>query len=128
MQQHDQMCYKKGYFSKVTAKNGSQLFSSAIKLFRNREIITNDSIATEEHGILKNDPKETTELFNNFYVNVVETTTEKRKSDLTQSTIPISNIKSRRVKRKIKFCKIKTAVEQIKSETKNREKKNKSVL
>lgn len=68
MQQHDQICYKKGYFSKVTAKNGSQLFSSANKFFRNREIITNDSIATEEYGILKNDPKETTEVVNKYYM------------------------------------------------------------
>ena len=35
----------------------------------NRGMITKDSITLEENGDLKNDPKETTEVFNNDYIN-----------------------------------------------------------
>ena len=70
---------KKAYFRKITAKKGSKSFWNAIKpFFTNREIITNDSITLEENGVLKNDPKETTEVFNNYYINIVETTSGKR--------------------------------------------------
>ena len=66
---------KKAYFREITAKKGSKSFWNAIKpFFTNREIITNDSITLEENGVLKNDPKETTEVFNNYYTNIVETT------------------------------------------------------
>ena len=42
--------------------------------FTNRGIIANDSITLEENGVLKNDPKERVEVFNNFYVYTLETT------------------------------------------------------
>ena len=70
---------KNAYFRKVTAKKGSKLFWNVIKpFFTNREIITNDSITLKENGVLKNDPKETIEVFNSYYVNIVETTSGKR--------------------------------------------------
>ena len=46
--------------------------------FTNRGIIANDSITLEENGVLKNDPKERVEVFNNFYVYTLETTSGKR--------------------------------------------------
>ena len=49
--------------------------------FTNRGIITNDSITLEENGVLKKDPKETTEVFNK-YVNLVETTPGKQSSSM----------------------------------------------
>ena len=72
---------KKAYFRKVTAKKCNKSFWNAIKpFFTNRGIITNDSITLEEKGVLKNDPKETAKVFNKYYINVVETTFEKRPS------------------------------------------------
>ena len=66
---------KRAYFRKVRAKKGIKLFWNAIKLFvANRGIITNVSITLEENGVLKSDPKETTEVFNNYDINIVETT------------------------------------------------------
>ena len=50
--------------------------------FTNRGIITNDGITLEENRVLKNDPKETTEVFNNYHMNIVETTSEKRPSSI----------------------------------------------
>ena len=74
---------KKAYFRKVTVKKGDKLFWNEIKpFFTNRRIITNDSITLEENGVLKNDPTETTEVFNNYYVNIVETTSGKRPSSI----------------------------------------------
>ena len=82
---------KKVYFRKVTAKKGSKSFWNAIKpFFTNRGIITNDNITLEENGVLKNDPKETTEAFTNYYVNIVETTSGKRTPQLA---IRIPNVK-----------------------------------
>ena len=55
---------QKAYFRKVTATKGSKSFSNAIKPFvANRGIITNDSFTLEENGVLKNDLKEATEVF-----------------------------------------------------------------
>ena len=72
---------KKAYFQKVTAKKGSKSFWNTIKpFFTNRGIITNDSITLEGNRVLKKDPKETTEVFNNYYINTVETTSGKRSS------------------------------------------------
>ena len=72
---------KKAHFQKVTAKKGSQSFWDAIKpFFTNRGIITNDSIIPEENGVFKSDPKETTKVFNNYYINIVETTSGKQPS------------------------------------------------
>ena len=69
----------KSHFGKVTAKNGSKSFFNTIKpFFTNRGIITNDSITLEENGVLKNDPKEITEVFNNYYINIAETTSRKQ--------------------------------------------------
>ena len=69
---------KKAYFRKVTGKKGSKSFWNAIKsFFTNRGTITNDSIALEENGVLKNGPKETALL----------------ESDPLQSAISISNVK-----------------------------------
>ena len=66
---------KKAYFPKLTAKKGSKSFRNTIKpFFTNRGIMTNDSITHEENEVLESDPKETTEVFNNYYINAVETT------------------------------------------------------
>ena len=74
---------KKAYFRKVTAKKGNKSFWNEIKLFfANTGIITNDSITFEENGVLKNDSTETTEVFNNYYINIVETTSGKRPSSI----------------------------------------------
>ena len=74
---------KKAYFRKVTAKKGNKSFWNGIKLFfANTGIITNDSITFEENGVLKNDSTETTEVFNNYYINIVETTSGKRPSSI----------------------------------------------
>ena len=55
---------QKAYFRKVTAIKGGKSFWNAIKHFvANRGIITNDTITLEENGVLKNDPKEATEVF-----------------------------------------------------------------
>ena len=60
------------------AKKGSKSFWNAMKpFFTNREIITNDNIIHEENGVLKNGPKETAEVFNNYYINIVEITSGK---------------------------------------------------
>ena len=48
--------------------------------FTNRGIITNDNITLGEYGVLKNNPKQTTEAFNNYYINIVGTTSGKRPS------------------------------------------------
>ena len=40
-------------------------------------MITKDSITLEENGDLKNDPKETTEVFNNDYINTAQTISRK---------------------------------------------------
>ena len=62
MSQHDRICLK-SVFSKSHSKKSSKSFWSAIKPFAtNRAIITNDSINLEEIGVLKNDPKEATEV------------------------------------------------------------------
>ena len=69
---------KDAFFRKVTAKKGSTSFWNGMKpFFTNTGIIT-DSIALEEHGVLKNDPKVTTKVFDNYYISVVETTFGKR--------------------------------------------------
>ena len=69
---------KKACFRKVTAKNGNKSFRNAIKpFFTNRGIITNNSITFEENKVLKNDPKETTEVFNNCCINIADTTSGK---------------------------------------------------
>ena len=71
---------------KSNSNKGSKLFWNAIKpLFTNRGIIANDSPTLEENGDLKNDPKETTEVFNNYYVNIAETTSGKRSSSTGNS-------------------------------------------
>ena len=70
---------KKAYFRKTIAKKGSKSFWNAIKpFFTNRRMITNDSITLEENGVLKNDPKETTEAFINYFINIVEITSGKQ--------------------------------------------------
>ena len=64
---------KKLYLRKVTAeKRSSSFWNAAQTLFANRGIITNDSITLDENGILQNNPKETS-VFNNYYINIVET-------------------------------------------------------
>ena len=79
MQQHDQ-----SVFQKVTAKKGSKLFWNTSKpFFTNREIITNDSIILEENWVLKNNRKEKTEIFDNYYTNTAETTSGKQPSAIT---------------------------------------------
>lgn len=50
--------------------------------FTNRAIIINDSITLEENEVLKNDPTETTEVFNKCSINIVETTSGKRPSSI----------------------------------------------
>ena len=73
----------KSVFSKSNSKKGSTSFQNTIKLFfTNKGIIANNSITTEEKGVFKNNPKETTEVFNNFYVYIAETTYEKRPSSI----------------------------------------------
>ena len=82
MQQHDQLCFK-NVFSKSNSKKASKSFWNAIKLFfTNIGIITNDRITLEENGILKSNPKETTEVSNNCDINIVETTSGKRTSSI----------------------------------------------
>ena len=49
-------------------------------LFTNSGIITNDNITLEENGVLKIDPKEIAEVFNNYCINIVETTSGERPS------------------------------------------------
>ena len=74
---------KKESFQKVTANKGSKSFWNAIKtFFTNRGIITNDNITLEENGVLKNDREETTEVFDRYYINIVETTSEKQPSSV----------------------------------------------
>ena len=52
-------------------------------LFINREIIIEENHNTlEENEVLKNDPKETTEVFNNSYINIA----------VTQSAVLIPNV------------------------------------
>ena len=89
---------KKAYFRKVTAKKGSKSFWNAIiPFFTNTGIITNDSITLEENRVLKNDPKETTEVFNNYYINIVETISGKRPSSFGN---PISHCQDRAIVKK----------------------------
>ena len=46
----------------------SKSFWNVIKpFFTKRGIITNDSMTLEENSVHKNDPKETTEVFNNYW-------------------------------------------------------------
>ena len=59
-------------------------------LFTNNGIITNDNITLEENGVLKIDPKEIAEVFNNCCINIVETTSGKRPSS---TAILIPNVK-----------------------------------
>ena len=60
-------------FLYITAKKGSKSLCNTIKpFFANRGIVTNDSTTLEENGVLKIDPKKTTEVFNNYYINIVE--------------------------------------------------------
>ena len=63
---------------------GSKLFWNTINLLFTG-IITNASIALEENGIFKNNLKETTEVFNNYYINILETTSGKRPSSVDNS-------------------------------------------
>ena len=44
--------------------------------------MTDNSIILEENGVLENDPKETTEVFNDYCINIVETTSGKRSSSI----------------------------------------------
>lgn len=84
MQQHDQICLKSA-FLKSNIKKGSESFWNAIKPFSTSTgIITNDS-TLEENGVLK-----TTEVFDNYYINVVVTTFE---SDSLQPAILIPDVK-----------------------------------
>ena len=65
-------------------KEGSKTFWNAMKpLFTYRGTITNDNIALEENVVLKNDLKETTEFFNNYYINIVETISGKQPSSIS---------------------------------------------
>ena len=75
---------KKVYFRKVTVNICSKLFWNTIKLLFTG-IITNASITLEENGIFKNDLKEKTEVFNNYYINILETTSGKRPSSVDNS-------------------------------------------
>ena len=60
----------KSIFSKGDSKKCSKSFWNAIKpFFTNRGIITNDSITLEEDRVLKNSPKERTEVFNKCNIN-----------------------------------------------------------
>ena len=70
-------------FLYITAKKGCKSFCNTIKpFFTNRGIITNDSTTLEENGVLKIDPKKTTEVFNNYYINIVEAPSGKRPSSI----------------------------------------------
>ena len=65
-------------------KRGSKTFWNAMKpLFAYRGTITNDNIALEENVVLKNELKETTEFFNNYYINIVEITSGKQPSSIS---------------------------------------------
>ena len=65
----------KSIFSKSNSKKDSKSFLNAIKpFFTNRGIITNGSITLGKNKILKNNPKETTEVFYDYYIHIVETT------------------------------------------------------
>ena len=71
---------------KSNSKRGSESFWNAIKpFFTNRGIITNDTITIEENRHLNSDPKETTEVFNNYYVNIEKTISGKRPSSIGNS-------------------------------------------
>ena len=48
--------------------------------FTIRGIITNDNITLEEIGVLEYDPKETTEVFNNYHIKTVKSTFGKQPS------------------------------------------------
>ena len=73
----------KKLFSNSNSKKSGKSFWNAIKpFFTNRGIIANDSITFEENVVLKNDPKEATEVFNNSYINIVETTSGKWPSSI----------------------------------------------
>ena len=61
-------------------------------------------IPFEENGVLKNDPEETTEVFNNCYINIVETSSAKRPSSIGN---PNSQCQDRTsVKKSLNFTKI----------------------
>ena len=73
----------KSVFSKSNSKKGSKSFQNTIKpFFTNKGIIANNSITAEEKGVFKSNTKETTEVFNNFYVYIAETTYGKRPSSM----------------------------------------------
>ena len=68
---------EKAYFWKVTAKklvNHSEFNETPFSLIR--------GITLEENGDLKNDTNETTEVFSNCYVNIIEITSGKRPSSI----------------------------------------------
>ena len=68
---------------KVTAKKGRIFFWNAIKHFStNLWWINNDSITPEEKKVFKNEPKETTKVFDNSYTNIEETTFGNRTSSI----------------------------------------------
>ena len=75
---------KKRIFKNLTARKGIKSIWNAIKSFlSNRGIIINFSITLEENWILEDDPKETTKVFSNYYINIVETTSGKRPSSIS---------------------------------------------
>ena len=70
-------------FLYITAKKGSKSLCDTIKpFFTNTGIVTNDSTTLEENGVLKIDPRKTTEVFNNYYINIVEAPSGKRPSSI----------------------------------------------
>ena len=61
-------------------------------------------IPFEENGVLKGDPEETTEVFNNCYINMVETSAAKRPSTIGN---PNSQCQDKtNVKKSLNFTKI----------------------
>ena len=60
-----QQLYPKSYVNSKALKLGKSFWNVIKHFFTNREIIISDNITLEENGVLKNVPKETTEVSNN---------------------------------------------------------------
>ena len=71
---------KPQYFKKCTSKNSSnnKEFWSLVKPFlTNKSPFSSDSITIKDNDKFINDEKELVEIFNNYYINIVEKTSGK---------------------------------------------------
>ena len=86
---------KRVYFRNISLKNGSKSFWDAVKpFFTNKGIMSNENIVIEEDGILLNDTKTITEIFNNHYINIVEKSSGKPPSSIGNPNCPSNDRKT----------------------------------